>query len=138
MPAFLPKLGSLAVLARVAAFLIAGGLLLPWCAEVPGYKLMQVRNMERMWLFPIAAAILFVAPFVLRNANRAAVTLLVGAVVSIAAAWAAWKLDRARGPGVWVTMAGGLLALAAGFRGPWNNTEKPDLPPSNREGDNST
>ena len=137
MPAFLRKFELLAVPARVAAFLIAGGLLLPWCAEVPGYKLLQVRNMERMWLFPVAAVMLIVAPLLLRNANRAAVTLLVGVAVSIGAGWAAWKLDRMRGPGVWVTLAGGLLALAAGIRGPWSDRAKPDQPPHDAEGGDS-
>lgn len=112
----------LAVPARVAAFLIAGGLLLPWCSEVPGYKLLQVKNAERMWVFPVAAAILILMPFVLRGANRAAVTLLVGLAVVAAAGWAAWKFGRVRGPGVWVTMAGGIVATLAGLRGPWRDT----------------
>lgn len=122
-PAFHQRLLQLAVPARVGGILIAGALLLPWCGDVRGHQLLGVRNLEEMWLFPLAAALLILLPLILRHGNRAAVTLLLGAAVAAGAAWAAWRLGKLRGPGVWLTLAGGLVAMLGGLAGPWRENE---------------
>lgn len=118
-PAYHRRLLQLAVPARVGGTLIAGALLLPWCGNVRGHQLLGVRDLEAMWLFPLAAALLIVLPLFLRKGKRAAVTVVLGAAVTAGAAWAAWRLGRLRGPGVWMTLAGGLIALLGGLAGPW-------------------